>query len=145
MPHQPLVYSAVNKNPTLWQGVKVVCTPRITNWMSPLACRWWQTAPIARISPQPPYKTNKNLKTQLWVEIPLLRTHRLLPTRLLRVVKSLTHQNTSQKTSYKFWMSTGRVVSVRENSNKPRWPGNAWRSCVFSKNKRGKKRLSIDM
>ena len=146
MPHQPLVYSAVNKNLTLWQGVKVECTPWITNWMSlQEECRWWPTAPIAKISFQPLCKTNKNLKTQLWVEILLLRTHRQLLKRLLRVDKSLTHRSTSQKTSYKFWTSTGRVVSVRENSNKPRWPGSAWRSCVFSKNKRGKKRLSIDM
>ena len=146
MQHLPLVYSAVNRKTTQWQGVKEVCTQPIINSTSPPGCRWWQTVQIARISPRPPYKTNKNLKTRLWVEIRPLRIRRLLRMRWsLKVDKSLTHQSTSQKTSYKFWMSIVRVVSVKENLSKLRWPGSAWRSCASLKNRKGKKRPSIDM
>ena len=146
MQHQPLVYSAVNRKTTQWQGVKAVCTPPIINSTSPQGYKWCQTVQIARILPRPPYKTNKNLKTQSWVEIRLLRIRRLRQTRWsLKLDKSLTHQSTSQKTSYKFWMSTVRVVSVKENLSKLHWPGSAWRSCAYLKSRNGKKRLSIDM
>ena len=137
MLHRPLVYSAVNKNLTLWQGVKVGCMRRITSYsMSPQESKWWLTVQIAKTSCQPPCKTNKNLRTQLWVEIRQSKIHRLLPTRLFKVDKSSTHRNTSQKTSYKFWMSIGRVVSEKVNLNKPHWPGSAWRSCASLRSKK---------
>ena len=146
MPHQLLVYSVVNRKTTQWQGVKAVCTPPIINSTSPQGCRWWPTVQIARILPRPPYKTNKNLKTRLWLEIRPLRIRKLLQTRWsLKVDKSLTHRSTSQKTSYKFWMSIVRVVSERGNLSKLRWPGSAWRSCASLKSRKGKKRPSIDM
>ena len=144
MLHRQLVYSAVNKNQTQWQGLKVGCT-LITNWMSLQGCRWCKTVQIARISSQPPYKTNKNLKTQSWVEILLSKTLKLYLRRLFKVDKSLTHQSTYQKTFYKFWMSIVRVVSEKVNLSKPHWPGSAWRSCEFLRSKSGKKRLLIVM
>ena len=146
MQHQPLVYSAVNRKTTQWQGVKAVCTPPIINSTSPQGYKWWLIVQIARISLRPPYKTNKNLKTQLWLEIRLLRIRKLHRTRWsLKLDKSLTHLSTSQKTSYKFWMSIVKVVNVKENLSKLHWPGSAWRSCASLKNRNGKKRLSIDM